>query len=348
MTFHRSCNFGSILHTWGLHHALTQIGHQPVILDYVAPIKQWLRYYTWLFMRNPVDRAWQLAKFRAFLRRNLTLSPRLRNVFDLQEAVSKLDIAMIGGDQVWNSYAMEFSDPFLLRFQIPAGVKRVSYGSCFGRDDQPAEIEERIGSSLSAFDCLAVRNVMSQQMVRRICGREAMLVVDPTLLVDFDEVTPNGDLGKGAIVFYHLSMHSGPMQELKSSLQAEMRLPLLSVSCYSQFYGADKWAWGVGPGEWLSLFRNAECILTESFHGAIFAIKNRKPFLVYSRQNSPARFRIASLLDRYGLGDRLISRTEDATGTRMMSPIDYDRVHIAIREDVAASYSYLREAVDPK
>jgi len=64
------------------------------------------------------------------------------------------------------------------------------------------------------------------------------------------------------------------------------------------------------PAEWLNAYAQADCVLTNSFHGTVFAILMRKPFLVVTQNGKTAteNGRFYSILGKLGLESRIFNR----------------------------------------
>ena len=78
----------------------------------------------------------------------------------------------------------------------------------------------------------------------------------------------------------------------------------------------------VGPCEFLSMIKNAEFVVTNSFHGTAFATTFEKPFV--SVVTGKADTRMYSLLDQLGLSDHLV--TKDQINIDKMLVTDFDDV----------------------
>ena len=75
---------------------------------------------------------------------------------------------------------------------------------------------------------------------------------------------------------------------------------------------------------WLAGIANAECVVTDSFHGTVFSIIFKKQFLTignYARGNA----RFESLLSMFDLMGRLVA-VEDVEREKMVKLIDYNSV----------------------
>ena len=91
------------------------------------------------------------------------------------------------------------------------------------------------------------------------------------------------------------------------------------------------------PLEWLSLIKNAECIVTNSFHGLAFSINFEKEFYTEIRDNEAKNSsRITSLLNTLDLNQRNIFSSNFTD-----RPIDYKKVSIKLAEYRALSYEYI-------
>ena len=89
-----------------------------------------------------------------------------------------------------------------------------------------------------------------------------------------------------------------------------------------------------GVEEFLALVRNAECVVTNSFHGMIFSVQFRRPFVVFSRAQCDNK--LEELLGLLGLRDRLMVKGDEKTVA-----IDYDCVHEKIEKARKVSVDFL-------
>ena len=93
-----------------------------------------------------------------------------------------------------------------------------------------------------------------------------------------------------------------------------------------------------GDEEFLSLSKFAECVVTNSFHGTIFAVQYSKPLCIFSREQCDTK--ITELLELFGLTDHmLVSGSEDKDN---LNNIDYKEVHSRIAEARKESLEFLR------
>ena len=96
-----------------------------------------------------------------------------------------------------------------------------------------------------------------------------------------------------------------------------------------------------GPAEWLGLFQNAEYILTDSYHGVIFALLFNRPFFAISKGHHVNR-RVEELLERVDLSGRII----DDNIPDIRTPVDFSYANQAIADFREYSMKLLKEMID--
>ena len=95
-----------------------------------------------------------------------------------------------------------------------------------------------------------------------------------------------------------------------------------------------------GVEEFLSLIKHAEYIVTNSFHGMIFSVQYRKPFVIFSREQ--CNNKIDEILDLFGLKDHML-----VTGDEVFDDdIDYEKVHSRITKARENSIAFLKKELE--
>ena len=100
--------------------------------------------------------------------------------------------------------------------------------------------------------------------------------------------------------------------------------------------------YNIGPSEFLYMFRHADYICTDSFHGSVFSILFHKRFTVYVRKDNdvPMNSRIDTLLGTTGLQNRLYgSQPLD----KMLEDISYDSIDSLLEEKRKEADTYFEE-----
>ena len=83
------------------------------------------------------------------------------------------------------------------------------------------------------------------------------------------------------------------------------------------------------------ILKNAEVVVTNSFHGMVCSVQDRREFVVFSREQCDTK--IEELLDIFGLSDRMLVTGEE----QYRASIDYDAVHKNIGEERKRSLAFL-------
>ena len=129
-----------------------------------------------------------------------------------------------------------------------------------------------------------------------------------------------------------------------------MNLPVVAIvataSTDVEFPGADVYERTASPYEFVAMVSQASYVLTNSFHGTIFAIKNRIPFSTYVAADGSSAHRIYDLTERYGLRDRVVDNSDAAERVvPTIADASFDTAHSLIATHVASSMSFLRQAL---
>ena len=126
-------------------------------------------------------------------------------------------------------------------------------------------------------------------------------------------------------------------------------MPVIPIGARNPGLPGDYSAACAGPSEWLQCLQNASFICTNSFHGTVFAIQFRKPFIVWSTPSKgsfrgPAR--IEDFLELCGLSNRLVCEPNAAVIAKLAdTPIDYDAVSESLLPHINRSRMFLGHAL---
>lgn len=98
-----------------------------------------------------------------------------------------------------------------------------------------------------------------------------------------------------------------------------------------------------GPGEFLTIISEASMVITDSYHGMLFAINYHKKF--WSVERAYSQFdqssRQLTVLSRLAMEDRYMKADFNFTDT----DIDYSTIQSRIDEFVASSMEYLKQSL---
>lgn len=361
-------NFGGIIQAWALQTVLERMGHSVDVIDDVinrpAPrsIAAWkaVWIYPWRAIGKFTGRSqkpirWEYVQRQIWLRARRSLLPFIRrnihirnldSITELRE--SDYDGYVFGSDQVWRPsyingvYGGEVRNLFGA-FCKGWSVRRVAYAPSFGLDSVCEFTEAQlcdIANLLADFDAVSVREDSGMALLRNEFGVEACHVLDPTMLLtksDYLELIAGVSPSEacGSVMTYILDP-AAQKQNVANAVARKMGLAKYGTALAG--YGEPT----ITMEEWLSAFRDAEFVVTDSFHASVFSILFGKPFVVVGN-SSRGQARISSLLRMCGLEHHFVE-SQDSLGA---VPGDYvipPSVQYRLIELRNASMRFLTEA----
>lgn len=259
------------------------------------------------------------------------------------EAVKPRDYYVLGSDQVWNAtwYGKDDmkSKMYLLTFAKPE--QRVCLSPSFGIEQFPNEWKSYFKKNLMDFPKLSVREEAGAKIIRDLTGREATVLVDPTMLLTKNEWIKVAKKPRGAKEGYILTYFLSPKCD-KAKIQLDKIREGRNV--YELMNLHDKVAGTAGPSEFLWLFDHADMILTDSFHACVFSFLFNKPFVVYDRywNEENMNSRLDTLLSKFSLERKY-------AGSGLPNDIwehDYTEGYNQLEKERKKSIDFLKKALE--
>ena len=281
-------NYGSTLQCYALQKYLKKRGHDPEHLrDYRAnPVLILKRLKNIKYFKPFCAKAVAQFEMGRFIKENIAVSTKgYISEKAMYKNCPKADCFIAGSDQIWRN-------PTGSRFlnYAPDEAIKLSYAASFGRTSLPKEIAEKIKPWLSRFDGISVREKTAVTMVESIVDKEVVQVLDPTLLLDMGEYPYANIEEKNYCYCYFLNLgdkKNVSFDEIKRYAADEnMKLIVTSPSNYTLFLNENP----IFPTveKWLGLYKNANCIFTNTYHGMLFCIIFKKQFLFFVQKGSGA------------------------------------------------------------
>lgn len=309
LTFHRCINYGSYWQARCLVEGLRARGHDAVLLDHqdagVTRAELRCAFQPLLPVRTRrSDHPDYGRKTRRFIAAvdALPLSPPFE--LNRPEDAGHYDAVVVGSDEVWN-----FRHPWYAGRSIFFGTglateRLVSYAASFGNHDASDGITPEWAERLERFGAISVRDDNALQLVREALGREATLVLDPCL--QFPDVIPAAPApGEEVIVYGHNFPEWFAHAIRRWADDAEQRLVSIGYACD----WADESRIDLGPIEFAAAMGGARAVVTNFFHGTVFALRYGKPFVCASTPYR--RNKLRDLMRKVGTDERLL---DEATG----------------------------------
>lgn len=328
ITIHKIHNYGSVLQAYALQHICESLGYKVEIIDYSFPnsFHQNNRYYAHCDTQ-PNEPQWIKVLFaRALIRQHRGInkfidrflhlsSRRYANPDELAANAPLYDVYLTGSDQVWSPRHCNGDPSFLLHF-APDGKKRVSYAASIGTGIIPNELRPLYRELLSKYDYISVREDSGRGIIKDLIGCNPQVVLDPTLLLDKEQwnsiAAPRRLVKSKYILCYFLnySFNAFPyVDSMAVDIQRKTGYKIVRVARppHHLFLNNTEYRIGASPEEFLALIRDAEIVLTTSFHGTAFAVNYGKPLYTIIQDFASGDSRQVSLMRQLGLENKVLS-----------------------------------------
>ena len=292
---------------------LKELGFEPYIIGYLRP-------------RNNIS----------FLNETINIRCIKKSFREIKR--NDYDILMVNSDQVWRKTNLNYLDVGFLRFASNWNIRKFIYGASFGLDYWIYyRFEERyIKKLLKNFTGVSVREEGLQKMVENHLNIKPTLVVDPTLLIDqkyyLDLIKnyKNEYTSEDNYIFVY-SIDEIPLMRSFIKISAEkLKYKIYNCTMNDNDY-LQKFIYGI---------YNCKAVVTNSFHGVIFSIIFKKPFVAFNpKERGNERFN--TLKNVYGLQKRIVSKNNPPKISLLTGPFD---VNMKIFDDLREkSIDYLKK-----
>lgn len=281
---------------------------------------------------------WRSGRFQKRIKKFPTKKPLTRATID--SINGRYDMIILSSDQVWNTKLTGYDKSFFLDFV--KGAKKAAYAPSIGIPDWPEEIKSEIKGFLEDFEFIGVREKTAVPIVQALTDKPVHWSLDPTFLVNSTEwsqvaVAPK-EKKDGFIMEYCLQKN--PLL-VKAIDKATKEFDIPAIECYGgrkRVPSAIK-KHNVGADKWLGYILNAKVVITDSFHAVAFCINNNRPFYAILSANGN---RIVSVLNQFGLQDRLINKEEDIDFSK---EINWGPVNQKLEELRGENQTWLKESL---
>lgn len=366
ITIHKVNNYGSVLQAYALQRVLEDVGFKVEIIDYDFPNayhdnNQYksvddtkVNEPKWIKMLYALSILLQHRGIRLFVQKYHHLSKnRYSNPDSLICNPPHYDIYITGSDQVWNPRFCNGDPAFMLHF-APDSAKKISYASSIGASNIPDSLLVTYQHYLSRYHSIAVREHTSVETIHRLLGKEPVVVLDPTLLLDknqWNAIASSKKLIKSRYIlcyFLNYTFNAFPyVDELTTDLQRQTGYEVVWVARppHKMHLRHIHYKVGASPEEFLALIRDAEMVLTTSFHGTAFALNYGKPLFTIVSEYETSDSRQVSLMRSLGLEKQILT-VKDAYPEAFRAYYDMENTQRLMNQLRFSSMSYLKSSVN--
>jgi hypothetical protein len=360
-------NYGQILQLFALQTTLNKLGHDSFLIKYRRiPIARNISLVVKLnpiyLLRVIVGRVRRRLKrkesntndeerrFDAFKKEHIVFGEyEYLNFNDLKNNPPVADVYVVGSDQVWNNNFSVSAEAFLLGFGDKK-VKRVAYAASFGQKILSKDTKQLFEKYIHDFDSVSVREQSGLDICSSLNVSNPQWVLDPTLLFtkeDWSKMLGLHDAVKNDKSIFIYTLGNSEIIDRDKFIGYVNSLKGYRVIHASANNDASGNILPTIP-EWVNNIKNAEMVITTSFHGMVFCLLNNTNFIILPNTGHAAGMneRILSLLTLLGLEDHLIEQFSESKVTNIFSKkIDWNQVNTILEHQRQFSIGFIQNAI---
>jgi len=351
LSMQRVVNFGSVLQAWSLREMIrAAAGVQAVFLDiqdkpaleslednvsardYEAPA---------VYSRSILQRGkrWIITRLSGYnkglIRRFMREELRLDDVREEQD----FDHVVIGSDEVFN-HAKGIR--LQLHGEVEGARRVITYAASCG-SAKPEHVREedsqRVRQAMRRFEAISVRDAGTKAYAEAFYDGPMDHHMDPVLMGPLHARRPGKVWLKKYLLVYAYGQRIRTAEEI-GAIRAFAREKSLTIVAMggSQFW-CDLYI-PAAPMRMLDWFAHADYVVTDTFHGAIFSVVDRRRFAVIIRESN--RNKLTSLLADLTLSARQVPDVAQLSAV-LDTEIDYAQVESLLKKERIRAMDYLKE-----
>lgn len=247
---------------------------------------------------------------------------------NIEESLKNYDIYVCGSDQIWKPGVV--CKEYLLEF-VPDNKYKFSYAASISKNILSLDEREYLIKGINRLDCVSLRESQTVEVIQQFTDKKIESVLDPTLLISKEEWEKQCGVVKvnEKYIFCYLLGFDKKQRDIIKKLALKTKMKIVTIPFADGKYNfmdndfGDIKLCSAGPGEFLTLIKNAELVITDSFHATVFSNIFETDFYVLGRTEEPAmNTRIISLLDMFNLQERLLYVADELLNWK---PIDFTK-----------------------
>lgn len=374
ITFHFAHNQGAVLQCYALQKAMKKLGHEPKVIDYCPeyhtvrysavknPFFSAIQYYkrekSFKFFSRVYHSAGNFVKcvksnvkqtyksrelaFNQFINKNLNLTDKYKTIKSLRKNPPDCDAYVSGSDQLWNPELVNgsFDPAYFLDFGSDK-IKKITYAVSL-KETYTEKEKQNLKELCRNLDEISIRE--ENAPAREVLDGKYTVCIDPTLLFngeDYEEIISEKAEEVPYIFVYGFQSSEG-IAEAISIISKELGIKIINGSPERVKFKNSENVMDYSPDMFLSYIKNAEFVITNSFHGTAFSIIFKKKFVTVAHTTRGKR--MIELLEKIGLSERLWKGPE----TDWRSEIDYTEADKKRDELKEQAFDYLKKNLTQK
>ena len=346
LTLPLHANYGGLLQAYALQTVLERMGNNVVVFDspnhmHISGLKKCFAYPKRCVDKYQLGKNIKITRDTTFNRETKIIRKDVQpftdkyihryEVTNFESLQNKdFDVLIVGSDQIWRPVLFKKIEDAFFNFAKDWNVKRIAYAASFGVDNWEFSQEQTFQCKklIQMFDAVSVREKSGVELCQTKLGRnDTQWVLDPTMLLDqkdYLSLINSSNTGKSEGQLFYYILDATPLKiSIVDALSSKHNLKSFKVSAPIDDFTLPAEMRVQPPVEkWLAAFRDADFVVTDSFHACVFSILFQKQFVVIGNQFRGST-RMQSLLEMFGLSSRLVDNIEEA---QRLDEIDYNAI----------------------
>lgn len=283
MTWFYGDNYGAKAHSYALQQTVKELGHECIMISLFPHHLFKMNFRMNLNYKNRKQHP--ILAIRCLIR-NYNFYNARKQMYNRSKIVKNADdidaldcdLIILGSDEVF-----KVEHPYFNKLFYGVGIKTptISYAPSAGQTPVNYNLSSEIKQAIMKIRYLSVRDRHTYELLKNNTGREAEIVLDPTLIYDFDEMAI--ELSENNYILIYSFDDLDEYKERIKEYSEQRKLKIISIGRYCSW--ADKSYDSIDVRHWLGAYKKAELVVTDSFHGTVFSIKNNKRFVILGRED---------------------------------------------------------------
>lgn len=356
LSMQRVINYGSVLQAYSLKGIIEDITGEQV--DFIDPVlentmavdmpvrdsddyEKKEQYGMWL-PRN-VKKALDKINYKRLTKKIIKFQENELGIsYSYDPHKKKYDLVIEGSDEVFKA-----SDKIYLYMYgaINNANTLITYAAACGSASIQGLSEKNrtiLKSLMTKYKIISVRDLHTYNYVKNLYDGKVERHLDPVLVGDLYKRKHNPVKLKKYMIVYAYGNRIRDEKEIKAIKNYAKKNGLQTIAVGAPQFWCDKFL-VASPLEALDYFYYADYIVTDTFHGSIFSVINKRNFAVILRKSN--KNKLGGLLRDLDLEDRIIDDMDNLPKI-LEKDIDYAKIDALLNKERVRTRAYLTEQIE--
>lgn len=336
INFSQGPNYGAIMTSYSIYNTVEKLGYLIKVISYSPVYANTEIFYTKKFHKKYFNRT----KFYRSKNELLALNDYIDTFLTGSDQV-----LTYGADYYWNREAIKkygIKNIYYLSF-ANLDKNLISFAGSYGRKVYWGDYKNRLMTSydLSRFDHISVREKDSIRLCKENFNIDVEQVIEPVFILDYEEldkiIADSSLTHKGKLAYYFLDP-TKEKEEAVKYISEKLNIEPIDAGSINYFREVE---------DFLYIIKNADFVITDSFHGTCFSTIFKKQFISFLNEGR-GEIRYA-LFEELKLKDRIINNFEELKNKKdLFEKIDYTETFEIIKTEKERAIFWLKNALENK